>query len=121
MIDSPAWQDLKNASIKLYILLKLHYTGENENEITLPYTIAEKSGISKAIIKNAFDDLIRHGFIDRVVEGRFARIPNVYKLSDKWASWKKVYNATPKTRGSIAPKTRGSIMPKTSILGNYYP
>lgn len=92
MILSEAWTDLKATSIKLYISLKLKYNGANQDEIEFPHSEVEKVGISKDIIKKCFDDLIEHGLIECVHEGRFSRTANKYKLSNRWQVWQKHQN-----------------------------
>ena len=87
MIASSAWADLKATSVKLYISLKLRYTGANRDSIEFPHSEVEKIGISKDCIKKCFDDLISHGFIECTHQGRISRTPNTYKLSEKWQVW----------------------------------
>ena len=89
MIKSEAWAELKATSVKLYISIKLRYTGANRDDIEFPHTEAEKIGISKDCIKKCFDDLIKHGFIECTHQGRFSRTPNKYKLSESWQQWSK--------------------------------
>jgi hypothetical protein len=89
MIASEAWMELKATSVKLYISLKLRYNGANQEGIEFPHSEVEKIGISKDCIKKCFDDLIEHGFIECVHQGRFSRTPNKYKLSNKWQAWQK--------------------------------
>jgi outer membrane receptor for ferric coprogen and ferric-rhodotorulic acid len=88
MITSKAWTSLKATSVKLYISLKLRYTGTVQNEIEFPHTEVEKIGISKDCVKKCFDDLIKCGFIECVHNGRFDRTPNKYKLSSVWQEYK---------------------------------
>jgi hypothetical protein len=90
MITSEAWTDLKATSVKLYISLKLRFNGTNHDELQLPHSEAVKIGLSKDIVKSCFDDLISHGFIEYVHQGRFTRTPNIYKLSGNWQSWKPI-------------------------------
>ena len=89
MICSEAWVDLKAISIKLYISLKLRFTGNNQDSIEFPHSQIAKIGISKDSIKGCFDDLVNHGFIEYVNQGQFTRTPNVYKLSSNWRVWKR--------------------------------
>lgn len=90
MITSEAWLNLKPTSVKLYISIKLRFTGNNQDEIEFPYTEACKIGLSIETVKNCFADLTSKGFIEIVSCGRFSRTANVYKLSNKWQGYKNV-------------------------------
>lgn len=86
MLESEAWADIRATSAKLYVSMKLRFTGNNQDGLRFPYCEAEKI-INRKIVFESFKDLISHGFIEVIERGCFHRKLNKYKLSDKWKEW----------------------------------
>jgi hypothetical protein len=120
MIMSDAWRDLKSTSIKLYVAMKLRYNGNNHDDIEFPHSEAKKI-ISRNVITSCFNDLILHGFIEVVREGRIARMSNIYKFSDSWQKWPDI---DPKTLTPVhigPPNIGGSATLKNGGSGDQKP
>jgi hypothetical protein len=115
MMDSLAWMDLSLAAKVLYGEIKRRYTGDNHTRIELPHSsLIERKVLSKNIITNTFDSLVKHGFIEVIREGGPARTANQYALSDKWQQWPKV-QPRGMSRINSAPATMGAKIPKVGV------
>lgn len=88
MIDSQSWQDLNHTSRTLYTELKRRYDGGNGQDIKLTYGyLVKRKLIDRKSIAGCMNDLIKHGFIKIITEGRQARQCNVYGLHDGWKTF----------------------------------
>jgi hypothetical protein len=86
MMESKAWCELSSYAIQAYLLIKIKYRGENENDISLTY----KEGIehmTKRRFTKAIDELIEYGFIVMVKHRQNTRECNLYGLSDMWQQY----------------------------------
>ena len=94
MIKSQAWKELKPIAVKLYDYTKSKYRGDKESEtFTCTYNEINKYlGFCDASITAAFKDLFDKGFLNLVENNRNRRMPNKYKFSDTWQSYKRQAN-----------------------------
>ena len=61
---------------------------KNKDQIVLTYAEGEELGFPRATFKRLQECLIERGFLDIVETGAgFARIPNVYSLSERWKKY----------------------------------
>jgi len=86
MMESKAWSELSSYAIQAYLLLKIKFTGDNQDNLSLTY----KEGLqvmTKARFTKAIDELIEYGFIVIVKHRPNTRECNVYGLSDMWQNY----------------------------------
>lgn len=86
MMESKAWSELSSYAIQAYLLIKIKYSGGNEDDISLTY----KEGMehmTKRRFTKAIDELIEHGFIVMVKHRQNTRECNIYGLSDMWQKY----------------------------------
>lgn len=109
MMISDAWKDLKPRAKEVYLAMKMQkysqkrkpYSLENDGELFHyqeddfyfnRFKWQDEFGLcsnNPNSFKKDVDDLIAHGFIEIVRNGKNARVKSVYRYSDKWKSWKK--------------------------------
>jgi len=88
MLKSPAWQDLSDKERSGYINIKFNHFGDNAKEIKCPRRSLVQQ-MAPATWTKAVAELVNHGFIKVVHQGcGYARIPNIYALSNDWKRWK---------------------------------
>jgi len=90
MVDSPAFSDLRSASVIVLIsILRRHngMNGDKADPIVCPYS-AMKGGLAPATIAKAINDLETHGFIELVQRGGLYKKPNSYALLTEWRNWR---------------------------------
>ena len=96
MVDSPAFSDLRSASVMVLIsILRRHngMNGDKTDPIICPYS-AMKGGLAPATIAKAINDLEAHGFIELVRRGGLFKQPNSYALLTEWRNWRAKENRT---------------------------
>jgi hypothetical protein len=87
-LESGAWLDLSYPAMVAWIYLKKQKnTDDCEEHIKLPYGDPDNP-LSKRTFARAIKELIQHGFIELEQKGGLMKRPNIYKLSDKWETWK---------------------------------
>jgi len=97
LLLSNAFRDLQpSAVIMLLHLLRvdkmLAWKGGDsyQGEFNLTFTEAEKLGLARATTMRAVQDLVKHGFVEVVVQGGLrsqGRTSSVYRVIDRWRSW----------------------------------
>lgn len=98
MVKSPAWKALSGQSVNVYLLLKMKFTGGNEQDISLTYKEAHEY-MNQRTFTRAIDDLIEHGFVKIVRQAWTSRECNIYGFSDAWQ-----YFGTPQFK--FAPRVK---------------
>ena len=91
MMDSPAFNDLKQSSVVVLISIMRRYNGMNgtpDEPIVCTYN-AMKCGLAGSTVGRAIKELEAHGFIERISNGGLEKNPNRYVLTDGWKAWKK--------------------------------
>lgn len=99
MLQSDAFLDLSPNAMKLYTYMKLQLYGvqlaEKPNQ-RMEQFVFNKAMYTKVypLFKNGEQfnkychELIAHGFIEEVENGRTTRTKNIYQFSAKWKEWK---------------------------------
>ena len=103
MMLSPAWKQLSNNAISLYLHMKtqlfavpykdkpLNEYGENDRELFVfnraMYTKVFPIFGNGEQFRRYSHELIQYGFIELVESGKFTRTKNVYRYSSNWKSW----------------------------------
>ena len=97
MLESPAWRDLTASQKVLYLACKSHYFGDKENpdgdERNFSMNRAKwlKYGLYKPGNAEGFyrdmEQLILHGFVRCIHQGKANHQKNIYQFSDKWARY----------------------------------
>ena len=98
MLTSPAWIDTPKNARLLYIYAKAQFWGVKEH----PQNRQDYFYLNKSLVVDIYklytntsqfrkdiNELIKHGFIELVENGKFTRTKNIYKYSDKWKTWSK--------------------------------
>lgn len=96
MVDSPAFSDLRPASVMVLIsILRRHngMNGDRTDPIVCPYS-AMKGEMAPATIAKAINDLELHGFVELVQRGGLYKQPNSYALLTEWRNWKPDKNSS---------------------------
>ena len=108
MLTSEAWKDLSSQERDMYICMKAQYYGKrkpskdkqykelpsvsiDETCFWFPYNYTKKYGLptNKKDFYKRIKNLINHGFIQSVINGKCNQQNSVYKLSSNWKYWKK--------------------------------
>ena len=117
LINSKAFQSLNGKAVRFYLafLQRRRFVDKkvgkrkrkvctNKDEIVFTYAEGEGMGFPKSTFKRLQECLIDRGFLDIVETGAgFARIPNVYSLSERWQKY-----GTPDFVTSTSPR-RGMV------------
>ena len=117
LINSKAFQSLNGKAVRFYLafLQRRRFVDKkvgkrkrtvctNRDQIVFTYAEGEGMGFPKSTFKRLQECLIDRGFLDIVETGAgFARIPNVYSLSERWQKY-----GTPDFVTSTSPR-RGMV------------
>ena len=106
MLQSPTYKDLTPRQQQLYLLCKAQFRGkrkpekdfkdiefvQGDDKFYFNWDLAKRYGLYKPTCsKNFYNDmneLIAHGFIERISSGKAHRTKSIYQYSDKWQVWK---------------------------------
>ena len=120
MINSEAWKDLDIYARDLYHNMKSKFNFNNENNISFTYEEGMKL-MSKASFTKAIDNLIEHGFIYIVENGRALRKANIYGFSDNWQKYPNIdiIPRPKRSRGDTekdsSPKGKKQILARSKV------
>lgn len=99
MMNSPAWRTLTASQKVLYVACKAQYYGDRENPDgdERNFTMNRSKWLQYELYKpsNAegfyrdMEQLILHGFVRCIHQGKANRTKNVYQLSEKWQKYGK--------------------------------
>ena len=102
MLYSDAFMTLNGNAMKLYMILRLKYFNEEENNFDFAFSkslgvkILKISDNSEKTIRRSLKELVQHGFLDRTFNsnggGMKNKISNRYKFSTRWKDYKKEYS-----------------------------
>lgn len=81
----PACTSLNHAAFRLLMLAKFEAKGQRE--FTLPYSVF-KGYFSKGGFQKAVNELCEHGIIEVAEHNKHRRIPNLYRFSEAWKTYK---------------------------------
>ena len=104
MMLSDAWQDLNDSARVIYLYMKAQRFGQKDvkdndymgESVTYGKDcfyfnrgLLKKFGkTDPTTCKKAIDNLISHGFIELVHDGKRTRTNSIYKYSSNWKNWK---------------------------------
>ncbi|MGF6990063.1 hypothetical protein M2150_001306 [Lachnospiraceae bacterium PM6-15] len=97
MLQSEAFKSLSHRQVRLYLYMKAQYYGAlavegSQDCFYFNRAMWSEKGYGLYTNQNSFYEdvkaLISKGFIEIGESGRFTRKKNIYKYSDKWATWK---------------------------------
>lgn len=106
MLFCPAFKNLKNRTIILYLYMKEKHYGHRKpsadfpnipalqgNELFyFPFSAAVETGVYTKNMKREFyndvKELEEHGFIRTVFNGKSRKQKSIYEFSNKWQEWK---------------------------------
>lgn len=99
MMQHPAFMTLSANAVRLYLYMKAQYYGAKPlkdhpaTDFVFNWAMAHKTyelyTNRKQFIKDR-DMLIERGLIEYIENGKNTRTKSIYRLSDKWQSWKEV-------------------------------
>lgn len=82
LLLSKEFQGLSPGARHVYLTMALEAGGKRE--FTYPRSTALKYGFSESSALRYIRELVAAGFVEKIVCGRFARVPNQYKFSLRW-------------------------------------
>ncbi len=87
MLTSPAWKSLSAYAQVVYIRMKMKFTGNNAENISMTY---EEIGdmMDARTFRKYRDELIEKGFIRFVEHNKYTIKCNIYGFSSDWKTWK---------------------------------
>lgn len=88
MVLSEAYISLSYSAVKLYTFLRMYSLGNEEVEYA--WSLAKKIFGSSGTFNSAKKDLIEKGFIKCIRTSKCSRLPNLYKFSSDWQTYKKI-------------------------------
>ena len=89
LLEARAWLDLPLSAMVVYLYLKKQKINSDCNEhIKLPCYSTEHP-ISNHTFVRAIKKLVSHGFVELEEKGGLMKRANIYRLSDKWETWKR--------------------------------